>query len=219
VGEDHLSRARRRLGAVDGYFAALTEVRDRPSIWVQDGIVDVDEANALLDLGDRAERNELDVAVVHDGTGASFEMAPTLHPVVAQVITRLQGVLGLTSAGPTTLRFRRYRPAERHPIHTDHYEDGELRLVATALVNLSDVEAGGETAFPVAAPGAAVVPRAGRLVAWLNHLDDGTPDPLTLHEGSIVRRGVKSTVTLFVYGPPRAARRQRLVDRTRRVPA
>ena len=72
----------------------------------------------LLDLADRAEVGELGVATVHDGTGLWFEMEPKLHPVVARLIDRLEELAGVANAIDSTLRFRRYHVAERHPIHT-----------------------------------------------------------------------------------------------------
>ena len=99
-----------------------------------------------------------------------------------------------------SFRFRRYAPGEYHPPHLDTYTFEGRTLILTALLYLTDTEAGGETHFPKARPApVAVRPRRGRLALWFNHRPDGAVDPAALHEALPVRRGVKATVANFLY--------------------
>ena len=61
---------------------------------------------------------------------------------------------------------------------------------------LNDVEAGGETEFPLA--GVRIAPVAGRAVVFDNLLADGRPDPESLHAGLPVARGEKWLATLWL---------------------
>ena len=76
----------------------------------------------------------------------------------------------------------------------DHPEAGNR--ARTICVYLNDVEAGGETEFPVA--GVRVKPQAGRAVIFDNLREDGSPDVDSLHAGMPVVRGEKWLATLWI---------------------
>jgi hypothetical protein len=136
-----------------------------------------------------------------DETGLHFELPVDAHPCVGAVGARLRAALGFGGPGPQTLRYRRYEPGDHHPPHTDSYEVGGERLVATAMLWLTACEVGGETRFVNTRPAPMLLaPRAGRMAVWLNYGADGAPDPASMHEGAPVVRGVKTTLTSFVYG-------------------
>jgi hypothetical protein len=137
-----------------------------------------------------------------DETGLHFELPADASPCVSAIGARLRAALGFRGPGPQTLRYRRYHPSEYHPPHTDSYEIGGERLTATAMLWLTACEAGGETRFLNTRPAPMLLaPRAGRMAVWLNYGADGAPDPASMHEGAAVVRGVKTTLTCFVYGP------------------
>ena len=79
-----------------------------------------------------------------------------------------------------------------------HY-DLDSRLYdhhATFMVYLTDVEAGGYTAFPRL--DTAVVPRKGDAVLWNNLNESGIGDELSLHGGCPVLRGKKAIANLWI---------------------
>ena len=65
--------------------------------------------------------------------------------------------------------------------------------IATLIMYLNDVEAGGATAFTVL--GFQIEPKPGVLLVWNNALPDGRPNEATLHAGTPVVRGAKYIIT------------------------
>ncbi len=61
------------------------------------------------------------------------------------------------------------------------------------MAYLNAPEAGGATRFK--ALDKTIQPEPGKLVAWNNRRDDGTPNPATIHHGMKVRAGVKYVIT------------------------
>jgi prolyl 4-hydroxylase len=180
----------------------LTCVSPRPRVYVQDGFVTADEAAALAALGAASVVQAHGLHTKADSTGFSFELPDAVDPLVAEVRQRIERTLGVPNECGGTLRYRRYEAGHAHPPHHDHYEMAGRWLLATAMICLTDVEAGGETRFPQAWPPLEVLPRRGRLVLWLDHAADGRPDRSSLHDGAPVLQGTKTTVTEFVYGDP-----------------
>lgn len=188
-------------------YPRLTAVATAPRVYVQDGFADASEcAHILAFAADHAGLAARGIQVKADSTGFSFEYPLAQDPVAAGLAGRIETALGIRNAIGGTLRFRLYGPGEAHPPHVDNFRIGDLDLVATAIVALTDVEAGGATAFPRAVPPLAIRPRRGRLLAWLNNGPDGEPDPLSFHEGQAVEAGVKGTITMFAYADPRDCR-------------
>jgi hypothetical protein len=187
-------------------FDVLAVVRERPEIRVLDGVLDDADRRHVVELVDRAESAPSGDGVCADSAGTWFEIEAGDDEVVARVATRIERTVGIASRVGPSLRMRRYRAGQRHPPHHDHYRIDGFELVATAMVCLEAHGSGGTTDFPLARPGAAVVPRSNRLVTWRNVRADGARDSLSLHEGALVRAGVKTTATLFVYGGPEDAR-------------
>lgn len=97
-----------------------------------------------------------------------------------------------------------YQPGEEYRPHRDYLPAGVIERDGpeagnrsrTICVYLNDVEAGGESEFPVA--GISVSPQAGRAVVFDNLADDGMPDPNSLHAGLQVQRGEKWLATLWL---------------------
>jgi len=104
------------------------------------------------------------------------------------------------------LQVLRYEKGDEYRPHYDwfdptqpgprrHMEHGGQR-VATIVIYLSDVEAGGGTSFPNL--GLDVHPRKGGAVFFANLDPDGKPDGQTLHAGMPVVRGAKTIATKWL---------------------
>ena len=81
--------------------------------------------------------------------------------------------------------------------------------ILTAFMYLSDVEAGGETAFTDLPGRPAVAPRIGRMIVWPNvwQGDPSRHDGRMMHEAQRVLAGVKYGANIWVRMYPTRRRR------------
>lgn len=124
-------------------------------------------------------------------------------PLVAEVETRIAGLLGIEAAHGEPLQGQRYQVGQRFKEHADffyidqpywaEYEPHGGQRTWTAMIYLNEPEAGGATAFKLL--GVAIEPRLGRILIWNNMAVDGSPNPWTMHEGQAVGDGIKYIVT------------------------
>lgn len=135
----------------------------------------------------------------HDVTGFCYELPVRWAPALAELADRIERLTGLVNQLGETFRFRRYARGELHPAHTDGYQIEGAHLLATAMLCLEAPQLGGATRF--CETGLELRPEVGRLLLWYNFLPDGSEDPQSLHESLPVLRGIKTTLTCFVYGP------------------
>jgi len=126
----------------------------------------------------------------------------------------IAAMLGIPAENGETMQGQRYAPGQHFRAHHDWFHEGEAYWTAmkaqggqrtwTAMIYLNDVPEGGATWFPQA--GIKVAPKRGLLLTWNNMNPDGTPNPLTLHEGMPVLDGVKYIITKWfreaVWGQP-----------------
>jgi hypothetical protein len=118
---------------------------------------------------------------------------------------RMVEPLGVPLANAEHLDLLRYLPGQEYRPHRDYLPpsapgnsaraDQPGQRVHTVFSYLADVEAGGETDFPLL--DVRIVPKTGRVVHFHNLTDDGQPDPQTLHAGMPVLAGVKWLGTLW----------------------
>eukprot|EP01094_Clydonella_sp_ATCC50884_P026442 TRINITY_DN7251_c0_g1_i1.p1 TRINITY_DN7251_c0_g1~~TRINITY_DN7251_c0_g1_i1.p1 ORF type:complete len:291 (-),score=75.66 TRINITY_DN7251_c0_g1_i1:2-811(-) len=97
-----------------------------------------------------------------------------------------------------------YQLGQQYKAHHDYFE-GEAapryignsgQRTATVLTYLSTPEEGGETVFPLA--GITVRPDKGDAVLFHSHLPNGELDPMSLHGGNPVIRGIKYCMTKWI---------------------
>lgn len=171
-----------------------------PRLYVVDDFATPAEiAHVLARASDTGALAAQGIETHHGVTGFSFEM-PVDDSVLIGLTARTYKLIRIENRIGDTLRFRRYGPGEYHPPHIDTYKIHDWTLIRTALLYLTNVVAGGETYFPEAQPAPiAVIPKAGRLVIWFNHLGDSSVDKHSIHESLAVRQGEKATLTNFVY--------------------
>ena len=115
----------------------------------------------------------------------------------------IAGLLGIDPDNGETMQGQRYAIGQQFRAHHDYFRETEAYWPAmvtcggqrtwTAMIFLNNVEEGGATWFPQA--GIRVTPKRGLLLAWNNMNPDGSPNDLTLHEGTPVMRGTKYIIT------------------------
>jgi len=172
-----------------------------PDVCLIDNFVDARDCERVLAKAARIETEQpADIPVKRDSTGFSFEMPIRGDAILMRIACDIDSVVGMKNDLALTFRFRRYAEGESHRPHLDEYEISGRRLVATAILYLTDTESGGETHFPHAKPAPLrIAPRQGRLSVWFNCRADGSSEAAALHESLPVAKGVKSTITMFIY--------------------
>lgn len=185
---------------------------EHPYVSVIDGLLSADECRLLI----AAARPMLRPSQTFDPvTGEPLKMQirtssdASFDPLVEDLSLRLvQQRMASAAAMELTqaehLVVLEYEPGQEYRPHRDYRPPESLRndvpeagnRARTICVYLNEPEAGGETEFPVA--GVKVEPRAGRAIVFDNLLDDGSPDPDSLHAGLPVLRGEKWLATLWL---------------------
>lgn len=133
-------------------------------------------------------------------------------PVLARAIERACWLTGLTPAHAEDLQVVHYELGQQYQLHVDHYTSRDVKDAAalqrnggnrliSVFVYLSDVAAGGATAFPMT--GVRVAPVCGCALLWHNIDKRGLLDGRTLHAGEPVERGSKWGMNIWLRQRPR----------------
>ncbi|MFL6862206.1 MAG: 2OG-Fe(II) oxygenase [Allosphingosinicella sp.] len=209
------------IEAMDLGAAIATEtLSERPHVVAAPGFATAAECDWLV----RAAEPDLQPATVVDpatgrliphpvrvSDGATFGVF-TEDLVVNAINRRIAALSGTALDQGEPLQLLRYRPGGEYRAHMDALPAEPNQRIATALVYLSDDYEGGETQF--LRTGLAFRGRKGDALLFRNVTDDGRPDPMALHAGRPVTRGVKAIASRWIraarfsYPPPRP-----LVDR------
>lgn len=122
---------------------------------------------------------------------------------VRPIDCRIAELLGISHAQGETMQGQRYALNQHFRAHHDYFRGDQPywpkmeaqggQRTWTAMIYLNDVGQGGATWFPQA--GIKVPPRKHMILIWNNMNPDGSPNPLTLHEGMPVLQGAKYIVT------------------------
>ena len=191
-----------RLAATPGIQRAPVEGAE---IYLFEKYLDERDCDTLVRLIDSNRRPSTLLAANGDPeyrTSESCDM-DRWSPEVQPIDERLAALLGLPPENGETLQGQRYAPGQQFKAHHDYFHQSEAYWPAmeasggqrtwTAMIYLNDVEEGGATWFPRA--GIRIAPKRGLLLIWNNMLADGSPNPVTLHEGMRVLAGTKYIVT------------------------
>lgn len=191
-----------RLAAVKGVQRVPTSDLE---LFIHRDFLDRDLCAALIeriDAGRRASTLVDDVGIANFRTSETCDL-DRRDLLVADVDTRICGLLGLDWRLGEPLQGQRYAPGQEFRPHTDTFEPGGYDFLVhtlasgqrtwTAMVYLNEPEDGGATRFRNI--GKTVRPETGKLLAWNNLCADGRPNPATLHQGMKVRRGTKYVLT------------------------
>ena len=125
------------------------------------------------------------------------------HPDVQAAIRRIEAVTKVPSGNYESFQVLKYEVGQRYGVHHDF--GGQDRGLAcgprilTFFLYLSDVEEGGETAFP--SLGLSVQPKKGKALLWPSTLDSdpSRQEPTTIHEARPVIKGVKYAANSWIH--------------------
>ena len=158
------------------------------------------------------ETGEYDVHADRSSNGTHFERGE--NPLVARIEQRISELTGCPVDHGEPLQVLHYPPGAEYKPHYDYFDPAQPgndrvlatggQRIATLVMYLNDVEAGGSTVFP--SLGLDVLPRRGSAVYFAYTGASGETDPRTLHGGSLVVAGEKWVATKWLrqrrYGGP-----------------
>jgi prolyl 4-hydroxylase len=134
---------------------------------------------------------------IRTSSGVGFPFVDE-NPAIHALNRRLAAASGTDVHAGEPLQVLSYAPGQQYHEHSDalpNVAPGQQRVL-TFLVYLDEDYEGGETAFP--AIGLQVRGRTGDGLLFRNALDDGTPNPRSVHAGLPVTRGVKHLASRWI---------------------
>lgn len=125
------------------------------------------------------------------------------HPAVRSIVRKIEEITNIPKGNYESFQVLKYEAGQRYQAHHDMTpQQNELACgprVLTFFLYLSDVEEGGETAFP--SLNIAIKPRKGRAVLWPSTLNDDptVQDMRTMHEAKPVINGLKYGANSWIH--------------------
>lgn len=194
-----------------------------PRIVLFGGLLSDEECDELIALSRRklsrssvvnAETGSYDVHPDRTSSGTHFERGE--NELIRRIERRIAELVGCPVERGEPIQILHYPPGAEYKPHFDFFDpaypgnEKVLALggqrIATLVMYLNDVVAGGSTVFPEV--GLDVLPRKGNAVYFAYTTEDGRLDRRTLHGGSPVAEGEKWIATKWLrqrdYGGPGA---------------
>lgn len=184
---------------VDGFLSeselTYLETESEKSIFKK-SFVDTDEQKSVVDTEQR--------------TSTFLSLTKLANAKVASIERKAADLLGVSTLAIEPLQLVRYRQGQFFGIHHDLgslFDDGSVELpprqpwtrrrLVTIFCYLNDLSDGGCTHFP-ACGDLRVRPKRGRAVVFCNILENGMPDPRTIHAGEPVT-GITTKLGLNIW--------------------
>ncbi|ALC47624.1 PH4alphaMP, partial [Drosophila busckii] len=201
-----------RLQRAKSYFNyKLEELQSEPYIVQVHEVVSLADSLKLQQLA-RPGLQRSEVYSVHGSErisanyrtsqGTTFEYDH--HPVMLKLRQHVAHLTGLNMQHAEQLQIANYGIGGHYEPHMDSFddsydyseEDDTTNRIATGIFYLSDVQAGGGTAFPFLP--LLVKPERGSLLLWYNLHTSGDPDYRTRHAGCPVLQGSKWIANVWI---------------------
>jgi len=151
---------------------------------------------------------ERDVELARTSSGTFFQRGET--PLVAAIERRIAELTGHPEEHGEPLQILHYLPGAEYKPHYDWFDPAQPgnravlaqggQRVATVVMYLNDVEAGGSTVFPQV--GLDILPCKGNAVFFAYKNPGEAPDPRSLHGGTPVAAGEKWIATKWIREGP-----------------
>lgn len=143
-------------------------------------------------------------------TSETCDLASASSPLITALDAVLSAFSGIDPVYGEPLQGQRYAIGQEFKAHTDYFEPTGADFAKacslagnrtwTFMIYLNAVEAGGATWFK--AIDKTVRPETGKLLAWNNRRPDGSLNSATLHQGMMVRKGLKYVITKWYREQP-----------------
>lgn len=203
----------RHIATSDGHVVTVQARFRKPAAVLLDGLLTDGERRELIDYAIHKGMSRSFVvaadsgsSIGHDGrTSTGTFMTRGETPLIERLERRLSELTGWPEANAEGLQVLRYQDGQEYRPHFDwfdsrkpgsaaHLARGGQRL-ATTVIYLAVPESGGGTSFPNA--GVEVLPGAGGAIFFHDVDEFGAPDPMSLHAGQPVEKGVKVVATFW----------------------
>ena len=152
------------------------------------------------------------------------------HPAVKNIDQRTAQLTKIPESHQEDVQVLRYEKTQKYDAHTDYFKvEGHLKKPAfletlqyghknrmvTVFWYMSDVAEGGHTVFPRSgglppptdlkdcSNGLRVAPKKRKVIVFYNMLPNGQSDPMSLHGGCPVIKGLKYSGNKWVWNKPR----------------
>ena len=195
---------------IDGRDIEVLATLASPHAVVLDGVLDSRECRQLIATSQGRLKRALVVDSERGGdrvderrTSELVSYARGETPWLAEIERRIARLTGIPLEHGEGLQVMRYGPGAEYQPHFDHFDVAQPgqaehlayggQRVATLVIYLNEVEAGGATVFPEA--GFSVVPARGRALYFAYTDAEGRCDPRAFHGGAPVEQGEKWIVT------------------------
>lgn len=199
-------------GRIESFPGIARLSHDKAQLYLMDDFLGPEQCETLIGLIDEGSApSPIFDADKHPGHRTSYTChLGRANPTVLQTDLAICGLLGLEHENGESLQGQRYFAGQEFRRHADffyvdqpYWEDVKVnggQRTWTAMIYLDEPAAGGATCFPHLE--VEVSPKRGRLLAWNNMADDGSPNSWTIHEGQPVTGGVKHIVTKWFREKP-----------------
>jgi prolyl 4-hydroxylase len=194
-----------------------------PRVVLFGSLLSAEECDQLVELS----RGKLSRSTVVNTATGSYDLHPDRtssgayfqrgeNDLIERIENRIADLIGCPVERGEPIQVLHYTPGAEYKPHFDFFDPAHPgnetvlamggQRIATLVMYLNDVEAGGSTVFPEI--GLDVLPRKGNAVYFAYTTDDGQLDRRTLHGGSPVAAGEKWIATKWLrqreYNGPRA---------------
>lgn len=157
--------------------------------------------SSVIDLSGGVAKSKVDSYRTSDGMFLQSE-EQILLPANQRYRKVIAAVLGLQLPWIEMTQVLRYREGEYYKPHPDYFSPGDAtnlnrggQRIASAILTLRAPSRGGETSFPTAR--FSVKASQGSVVVFYDVLEDGSPDPSSLHAGLPPEKGSEKWVAVL----------------------
>ena len=188
-------------------------ISESPWICIVENVINQEESYLVQYTG--APHLRPSITAAPDGQRVQIELRTSFDMMLEEMLEdinillmqrRMADIVDTTPAYSEFLQLLRYQNGQEYRPHRDYLppslitplEDGGAgQRESTVIIYLNDVQNGGETEFIELDK--KIAPKMGRVLAFKNLHEDGTPDTRTLHAGLPVKLGTKWIATMWIH--------------------